>query len=117
MPRHLRGIPVGVVQRELSALMGGTAVPLNFATTPPAVILLAGLQGAGKTTSAGKLARLLREDLKKKVLLVSCDIYRPAAEGKFPALLERTPYGKGAAPATGEADYFVTRGYVVVAQR
>ena len=70
---------IGVVQRELTALMGGAAVPLNFATTPPAVILLAGLQGAGKTTSAGKLARLLREDLKKKVLLVSCDVYRPAA--------------------------------------
>jgi len=77
---------IGVVQRELSALMGGTAVPLNFATTPPAVILLAGLQGAGKTTSAGKLARLLREDLKKKVLLVSCDVYRPAAIAQLATL-------------------------------
>ncbi|MEO8738764.1 MAG: signal recognition particle protein [Casimicrobiaceae bacterium] len=77
---------IGVVQRELSALMGGAAVPLNFATTPPAVILLAGLQGAGKTTSAGKLARLLREDLKKKVLLVSCDVYRPAAIAQLQTL-------------------------------
>jgi signal recognition particle subunit SRP54 len=77
---------IGVVQRELSALMGGTAVPLNFATTPPAVILLAGLQGAGKTTSAGKLARLLREDMKKKVLLVSCDVYRPAAIAQLATL-------------------------------
>src|SRR5450432_2272638 len=77
---------IGVVQRELSVLMGGAAAPLNFATTPPAVILLAGLQGAGKTTSAGKLARLLREDLKKKVLLVSCDVYRPAAIAQLATL-------------------------------
>src|ERR1700687_1160081 len=70
---------VGVVQRELAALMGGSAIPLDLATAPPAVILLAGLQGAGKTTTAGKLARLLRADMKKKVLLVSCDVYRPAA--------------------------------------
>ena len=70
---------VGVVQRELAALMGGSATPLDLATAPPAVILLAGLQGAGKTTTAGKLARLLRADMKKKVLLVSCDVYRPAA--------------------------------------
>ncbi|MEO8506365.1 MAG: signal recognition particle protein [Betaproteobacteria bacterium] len=70
---------VGVVHRELTALMGGAAVPLSFATQPPAVILLAGLQGAGKTTTAGKLARLLSEEQKKKVLLVSADVYRPAA--------------------------------------
>ena len=66
--------------------MGGAATPLNFATTPPAVILLAGLQGAGKTTSAAKLARLLKEDLKKKVLLVSCDVYRPAAIAQLQTL-------------------------------
>jgi signal recognition particle subunit SRP54 len=70
---------IGVVQRELTELMGGAATPLNLATTPPAVILLAGLQGAGKTTTAAKLARLLRDDARKNVLLVSCDIYRPAA--------------------------------------
>jgi len=70
---------VAVVQRELTALMGGAAVPLNLATTPPAVILLAGLQGSGKTTTAGKIARLLHADMHKKVLLVSCDVYRPAA--------------------------------------
>ena len=70
---------IGVVQRELAALMGGGAAPLNLATTPPAVILLAGLQGSGKTTTAAKLARLLRDDSRKKVLLVSCDVYRPAA--------------------------------------
>ncbi len=70
---------VGVVHRELTAIMGGEASGLNLATTPPAVILLAGLQGAGKTTTAGKLARWLKEQQKKKVLLVSTDIYRPAA--------------------------------------
>jgi signal recognition particle subunit SRP54 len=70
---------VGVVQRELAGIMGGEAAALNFATTPPAVILLAGLQGAGKTTTAGKLSGLLKNERKKKVLLVSADVYRPAA--------------------------------------
>ena len=69
---------IGVVHRELAALMGGAAAPLDFAVQPPAVILLAGLQGAGKTTTAAKLAHLLRGQ-KKKVLLVSADVYRPAA--------------------------------------
>ncbi|MGZ5032362.1 MAG: signal recognition particle protein [Usitatibacter sp.] len=70
---------VGIVHTELAALMGGRNAALNFATTPPAVILLAGLQGSGKTTSAGKLARLIKNTTKKKVLLVSADVYRPAA--------------------------------------
>jgi signal recognition particle subunit SRP54 len=70
---------VGIVQRELTRLIGGPTAPLDLAVVPPAVILLAGLQGSGKTTSAGKLARLLRQDMRKKVLLVSCDVYRPAA--------------------------------------
>lgn len=74
---------VGVVQRELTLLMGGdlpdVQTNLNLATQPPAVILLAGLQGAGKTTTAGKLARWLRAEGNKKVLLVSTDVYRPAA--------------------------------------
>ncbi|MBU9520836.1 signal recognition particle protein [Burkholderia multivorans] len=74
---------VGVVQKELTAVIGGDyegkAVELNLAVSPPAVILMAGLQGAGKTTTAGKLAKLLREKYKKKVLTVSCDVYRPAA--------------------------------------
>jgi signal recognition particle subunit SRP54 len=69
---------VGVVHRELARLMGEANVGLNLATQPPAVILLAGLQGSGKTTTSGKLARLLIAD-KKKVALVSCDVYRPAA--------------------------------------
>jgi signal recognition particle subunit SRP54 len=70
---------VGVVHRELSALMGGTHSELNLATQPPAIILMAGLQGAGKTTTVGKLGKFLREKQKKKVLVVSCDVYRPAA--------------------------------------
>ena len=70
---------VGVVHQELAQLMGGTSAQLDFATTPPAVILLAGLQGSGKTTSAGKLARLIKGTTKKKVLMVSTDVYRPAA--------------------------------------
>ena len=70
---------VGVVYRELVALMGGKNDALDLATQPPAVILLAGLQGSGKTTTAGKLARWLKTELRKKVLLASCDVYRPAA--------------------------------------
>ena len=70
---------IGVVHQELTGLMGGVGEGLNLAAQPPAVVLLAGLQGAGKTTSAGKLARLLTKTTKKKVLLVSTDVYRPAA--------------------------------------
>ncbi len=70
---------VGVVHRELVALMGERNETLNLAAQPPAVILMAGLQGAGKTTTAGKLARWLHAEQRKKVLLVSCDVYRPAA--------------------------------------
>ena len=69
---------VGVVYRELAALMGEANVGLDLATQPPAVILMAGLQGSGKTTTSGKLARLLVAE-KKKVALVSADVYRPAA--------------------------------------
>jgi signal recognition particle subunit SRP54 len=70
---------VGVVHRELTALMGGEGAELDLAVAPPAVILFAGLQGSGKTTTAAKLAKLLNESRGKKPLLVSCDVYRPAA--------------------------------------
>jgi signal recognition particle subunit SRP54 len=74
---------VGIVHRELARLMGSDLPAaqreLNLAVQPPAVMLLAGLQGAGKTTTCGKLARLLVEERKKKVLTVSTDVYRPAA--------------------------------------
>lgn len=80
---------VGVVNRELTALMGGTSAGLNLATTPPAIILMAGLQGAGKTTTVGKLAKWLKETQKKKVLTVSCDIYRPAAIAQLKTVSEQ----------------------------
>lgn len=74
---------VGVVHHELKQLMGGDldarSRELNLATQPPAVILLAGLQGAGKTTTAAKLAKWLIDERRKKVLTVSTDVYRPAA--------------------------------------
>ncbi|MDF3036778.1 MAG: Signal recognition particle, partial [Paucimonas sp.] len=78
---------VGVVQSELASLMGADLGPdaaqLSFATQPPAIILMAGLQGAGKTTTVGKLTKYLREQKKKKVLTVSADVYRPAAIGQL----------------------------------
>ena len=70
---------IKVVNDELVRVMGGAGTDLNLASQPPAIVLVAGLQGAGKTTSIGKLARLLRERQKKKVAVVSCDVYRPAA--------------------------------------
>jgi signal recognition particle subunit SRP54 len=70
---------VGIVNRELAATMGEGVADLNLAVQPPAVILMAGLQGAGKTTTTAKLARHLIDKRKKKVLTVSADVYRPAA--------------------------------------
>jgi len=84
---------VGVVQRELTLLMGGDLEDkqrqLDLATQPPAVILLAGLQGAGKTTTAGKLARWLKTERNKKVLTVSTDVYRPAAIEQLKTVAEQ----------------------------
>jgi signal recognition particle subunit SRP54 len=91
---------IGVVHNELTALMGTTHVGINLATTPPAIILMAGLQGSGKTTSSGKLAKLLTEQMKKKVLLVSCDIYRPAAIEQLKTLASQL--GVDFFPSTGE---------------
>ncbi|MDT8451652.1 MAG: signal recognition particle protein [Gammaproteobacteria bacterium] len=70
---------ISIVQQELIKVMGEQNEKLNLAVQPPAVILMAGLQGAGKTTTVAKLAKLLQEREKKKTLVVSCDIYRPAA--------------------------------------
>ncbi|MGN6093498.1 MAG: signal recognition particle protein [Luteibacter jiangsuensis] len=70
---------VKVVSDELTAVMGAANSELNLAAQPPAVVLMAGLQGAGKTTTVGKLARFLKERKKKRVMVVSCDVYRPAA--------------------------------------
>ena len=70
---------VKIVNDELVHMMGDANETLNLAVKPPAIIMMAGLQGAGKTTSVGKLARFLKEREKKKVMVVSADIYRPAA--------------------------------------
>ena len=68
-----------IVQQELTETLGGNAEPLNLRQQPPAIILMAGLQGSGKTTSTGKLALWLKEREKKNVVVVSADVYRPAA--------------------------------------
>ena len=79
---------IKIVQGELEAIMGSENEGLNLAATPPAVILMAGLQGAGKTTSVGKLAKYLKEREKKKVMVVSADVYRPAAIKQLQTLAE-----------------------------
>ena len=71
--------PGQVVHAELTKIMGDAHEGINFNTQPPAIVLMAGLQGAGKTTTVGKLGKFLKENHKKKVLVVSCDVYRPAA--------------------------------------
>ena len=95
---------VKVVRDELTVLMGSANAALDLAATPPAVVLMAGLQGAGKTTTAAKLARFLKERSKKKVLVVSCDVYRPAAIEQLRVLAEQVEVGfvsaaAGAKPA------------------
>ncbi|NCN44458.1 MAG: signal recognition particle protein [Piscirickettsiaceae bacterium CG_4_9_14_3_um_filter_43_564] len=70
---------IKIVREQLTQVMGEEAAPLNFNVEPPAIIMVAGLQGAGKTTSVAKLARWLQAHDKKKVMVVSADVYRPAA--------------------------------------
>ena len=79
---------IGVVKDELTALMGTRNAELSLAVQPPAIILMAGLQGAGKTTTCGKLALKLSQD-KKRVLLVSCDVRRPAAVAQLTAVAKQ----------------------------
>ena len=79
---------IEVVNDELTALMGKANVGLNLAAVPPAIILMAGLQGSGKTTTSAKLAKLLKEQ-KKKVLLASADVYRPAAIAQLQTLAKQ----------------------------
>ena len=69
---------VKIVRDELTELLGGTDSKINISSNPPTIIMLVGLQGAGKTTFAGKLANYLRKNGKKPIM-VACDIYRPAA--------------------------------------
>ena len=89
---------VKLVDEELTALMGGAGRDLVFSSKPPTVILMAGLQGSGKTTACGKLARHLREEHGKDVALAACDVYRPAAVDRWPrppagSASHRTPCG------------------------
>jgi signal recognition particle subunit SRP54 len=84
---------VKIIHDELIALMGAGVRPLNLRAQPPVVILLAGLQGAGKTTSAGKLAKWLKENERKKVLLASTDVYRPAAILQLERLAQQLDVG------------------------
>ncbi len=80
---------VNIVQDELVKVMGVQNESLDLSAQPPAVVLMAGLQGAGKTTTVAKLAKMLNEREKKKSLLVSCDIYRPAAIEQLKTLAEQ----------------------------
>jgi signal recognition particle subunit SRP54 len=89
---------IGIVHDELVQLLGGEAAPLQFSNKPPTVILLAGLQGSGKTTAAAKLAHLLKTEYDSSVALAACDIYRPAAIEQLVTMGERagaTVYQRG----------------------
>jgi len=94
---------IKVVHEELKRVLGGDQAELRLDVAPPAVILLAGLQGAGKTTTAGKLAKLLKERHKKKVLLASCDIYRPAAIDQLETLAGQVDAEFYRSPRTDDA--------------
>ncbi|ARU26330.1 signal recognition particle protein [Cellvibrio sp. PSBB006] len=91
---------IKIVENELISVMGSANEGLKLAVQPPAVILMAGLQGAGKTTSVAKLARYLKEREKKKVLVVSADIYRPAAIQQLQTLAQEV--GVEFFPSTAE---------------
>lgn len=112
---------IEVVHHELTSLMGEENQSLNLAAQPPAVVLMAGLQGSGKTTTSGKLAKLLKAD-KKKVLLVSADVYRPAAITQLQTLAKQlevdcfdsNPEQKPADIATAALDHAKRSFYDVV---
>ena len=82
---------IKIVREQLTEVMGAEAEPLKFNVEPPAVVMVAGLQGAGKTTSVAKLAKWLKEREKKKVMVVSADVYRPAAIKQLETVLHRLP--------------------------
>ncbi|AKS42430.1 signal recognition particle protein [Wenzhouxiangella marina] len=95
---------VKVVHEELKRVLGGDQAELKLDSAPPVVILLAGLQGAGKTTTAGKLANLLKDRHRKKVLLASCDIYRPAAIDQLETLAGQVGAGFFRSERTDDAE-------------
>ncbi|MCB1553619.1 MAG: signal recognition particle protein [Xanthomonadales bacterium] len=107
---------IKVVRDELTTLMGSTANELNLNVPAPAVILMAGLQGAGKTTTVGKLAKLLKERRKKKVMVVSCDVYRPAAIAQLQTLADQV--GVIFHPSVvGESPEAIARGAIDAARK
>ncbi len=94
-----------IVKAELTALMGGQATPLNLSAPPPVAIMLVGLQGSGKTTAVGKLARLLKMEHKRSPYLVPADVYRPAAIEQLTTLANQVgcpvhPSHEGADPVS-----------------
>ena len=97
-----------IVKEELTALMAAENNSLNLNTQPPAVIMLAGLQGAGKTTTTGKLAKYLKTKENKKVLLASCDVYRPAAIEQLSILAQQIEV---------ECYHFTTDNPIVIAKK
>jgi signal recognition particle subunit SRP54 len=107
---------VKVVSDELTAVMGTVNSELNLAAQPPAVVLMAGLQGAGKTTTVAKLARLLTERKKKKVMVVSCDVYRPAAIEQLRTLADQVGV-KFFPSAAGEDPVAIAKAAVAAARR
>ena len=106
---------IKIVHDALAEMLGGDAAPLNLATNPPAVILMAGLQGSGKTTTSGKLALRLRSRERKKVMLASLDVTRPAAREQLRLLGEQAEVGV-LAEATGETPAQIARRALQAAQ-
>ncbi|MGY3724433.1 signal recognition particle subunit FFH/SRP54 (srp54) [Granulicatella balaenopterae] len=83
---------VKIVNEELTELMGGEQAPFNFSPKPPTVVMMVGLQGAGKTTTAGKLAKFMHKNEHKRPLLIAADVYRPAAIDQLQTLGEQLNY-------------------------
>lgn len=107
---------VKVVSDELTTVMGVANTELNLAATPPAIVLMAGLQGAGKTTTVAKLARFLKERKKKRVMVVSCDVYRPAAIEQLRTLAEQV--GVSFFPSeVGQSPVDIARAAIAAARR
>lgn len=97
------------VKKELEKALGEEAVPIDLKAQPPAVILMAGLQGAGKTTSTAKLAKYLKEQHKKKVMVVSADVYRPAAIDQLETLAKSVNVEFYPSDTSQKPDYIVTQ--------
>jgi signal recognition particle subunit SRP54 len=107
---------IKVVRDELATVMGAANADLNLNAPAPAVVLMAGLQGSGKTTTVAKLARFLHERRKKRVMVVSADVYRPAAIDQLQTLAEQV--GVAFHPSSGGEDpVAITRGAIEAARK